>query len=375
MDLFFYGTLRDKTLLKIVLDDSSNSLSFRSVGLADHAVHWAKGQIFPMISESTGETAQGLLVQGLTEDHIARLNFYEGGFDYELRDIAVDVDGQSVPCQVYWPEDPSLELGEPWVLSDWQRDWGELSHEAAREAMGLYGEISATELQWQFPRIRARADARLRAQKQPAPTTVRSGMTTQDVTIEQLDASHRGFYAVDTMLLRHTKFDGTISDLLRREVFKSSDASIVLPYDPVTDQILMVEQLRMGPTGRADPVPWCLEPVAGLVDPGESPEETAHREAWEEAGVKFTALETVANGYSSPGASTGYFFLYIGLCDLTDHNSDQSGILDEGEDIRSHIISFDHAMELVDTGEINVLPTILCLNWLARHRSRLRGVA
>jgi len=372
-NLFFYGSLRDEELLRIVLGDEEARIELRQAELADHSATWAKGHPFPMIAKISGERATGLLAMNLNDDQVARINFYEGGFSYDLGKTTASTDGGHVECEVYYPQVGLFERGEKWHLSDWQRDWGDLSREAAKEAMSYFGDITAETLVQRFPRIRARADSRIRAQSQPAPMTVRSGKTSQDLTIEQRETSHSGFYALDSMHLRHTKFDGSKSELLRREVFKSSDATIVLPYDPVTDTILMVEQIRMGPIGRADPVPWCLEPVAGLVDPGEGPEETAHREALEEAGVSFTALETVANGYSSPGASTGYFFLYVGLCDLSDHQSDQAGIPDEGEDICSHIIAFDHAMELVDTGEINVLPTILCLNWLAHHRDRLRA--
>ena len=128
----------------------------------------------------------------------------------------------------------------------------------------------------------------------------------------------------------------------------------------------------MGPTGRHDPVPWCLEPVAGLIDPGEDPETCAIREAKEEADLDLHTLEFVSKGYSSPGASSEYFFLYVGLCTLPESQTKIGGVVDEGEDIRSHILGFSDAMRLVDSGEINVIPTVLCLNWLARHRDRIR---
>ena len=373
-NLFFYGSLRDEALLRIVLG-SDASVRMTQATLADHEVVWADGRAFPMIQSRQGAIAEGLLVEGLTNDQIARLNFYEGGFAYDLVPFQVQTEHGLHPCEIYWPPKGQFNAGSPWKLEDWQRDFGPMSREAAKEVMSHFGSMDAQTLAQHFPRIRARADSRVRAKASSAPSSVRSEVTEGALVVEKTTRSHLGFYALDTMLLRHRKFDGEMSDVLRREVFISSDASIVLPYDPRTDQVLMVEQFRMGPTGRNDPLPWCLEPVAGLIDPGETPEETAHREAFEEAGIRFSSLETVANGYSSPGASTGYFFLYVGLCDLNGHNSEAGGIMDEGEDIRSHIFGFDKAMELVDSGEINVLPTILCLNWLARHREQLRSLA
>lgn len=375
MDLFFYGTLCDRGLLSIVLGDGHGDVVIHDAVLIDHSVYWVKDASYPIIVTETGAEARGLLVQGLTENHVARLDFYEGGFGYELRDFQVSADIGAANCQMYWPDDPKLVCGDPWDLTLWQDRFGETIRLAATETMSYFGMITTHELAVLYPMIVRRAASRLRAQRQPAPAAVRIDRTSEDVQKESVERGHLGFYALDVMALRHKKFDGRQSDLLRREVFLSADAAIVLPYDPVTDQVLMVEQFRMGPTGRGDPRPWCLEPVAGLVDAGEEPETTAHREAMEEAGLTFSALETVANGYSSPGASSGYFFLYIGLCDLSDHHSDASGCEDEGEDIRSHVLGFEHAMQLVDSGEINILPTILCLNWLARHRSRLRGAA
>lgn len=371
-NLFFYGSLRDRDLLRIVLGDDDARVSLIEATLSDHAVHWAKGQSFPMIVPSRGETAKGLLALGLTPLDIDRLNFYEGGFDYDLRAITVDTDEGAQDCQIYWPPQGTILAGDPWLLRDWQRDWGAISREAAVEAMRYHGKIDVSVLVRRFPMIRARAASRLRAAAQPTPTDLRSGMTSADVTKEAVEREYVGFYALDAMQLRHRKFDGAHSNLLNREVFVGCDAAIVLPYDPVSDRLLLVEQFRMGPTGRHDPVPWCLEPVAGLIDPGEDPETCAIREAKEEADLDLHTLEFVSKGYSSPGASSEYFFLYVGLCTLPESQSKIGGVVDEGEDIRSHILGFSDAMRLVDSGEINVIPTVLCLNWLARHRDRIR---
>lgn len=60
---------------------------------------------------------------------------------------------------------------------------------------------------------------------------------------------------------------------------------IVLPYDPIHDRVLLVEKFRAGPFARQGENPWCLEPIAELMDQGETPEEAGLREAHEEAGL------------------------------------------------------------------------------------------
>jgi nudix-type nucleoside diphosphatase (YffH/AdpP family) len=166
-----------------------------------------------------------------------------------------------------------------------------------------------------------------------------------------------------------------MSAQMRREVFVATDAALVLPYDPVTDRVLLVEQFRMGPYGRGDTRPWMLEPVAGRMDAGETPEQTARRECLEEAGLELRALEMISSHYCTPGYSTEYFHLFLGLCDLPAETVGQGGLASEQEDIRTHIIGYDRAMALVASGEANNGPLILGLLWLERERARLRASA
>ena len=140
-----------------------------------------------------------------------------------------------------------------------------------------------------MPMIMVRAAARVAA-RASAPTDLRSDMEADHVEIDAQHNRHAGFFLTREFTLRHPLFRGGLSAPVRREVFVATDAAIVLPYDPVRDRVLLVEQFRMGPFGRGDPFPWMLEPVAGRVDPGEPPEETARRECVEEAGL---TLDTV----------------------------------------------------------------------------------
>ena len=112
--------------------------------------------------------------------------------------------------------------------------------------------------------------------------------------------------------------------------------------------------------------------MAGLVDAGEAPKETARREAVEEAGLALTDLRPMMQGYASPGYSTEFFHFFLGLCDLSAATGGLGGLPEESEDIRSHVISFDAAMALLDSGEVNQTPLAMMLLWLARYRSGLR---
>jgi len=216
--------------------------------------------------------------------------------------------------------------------------------------MGYFGTHTRDQVAALFPRIRARAASKARAGRSTHGTGTLKGI----VDVEARTRIHSAFYGLDVFELRHEQFDGSTTDLLNREVFIPSDAALILPYDPKRDCVLVVEQMRMGSLGRGDRCVWQLEPVAGLIDPGETPEQTAHREAFEEAGVTLHGLEA-------------------GLADLPEGTEGVGGLASEGENIRSHIIAFDDLMDRVARFDIVNAPLIMIALWLAKHRGRLRS--
>ena len=250
---------------------------------------------------------------------------------------------------------------------------GPLACLVAQEIMGAMGRIAPDVLFQRRAMIRSRAAARLAATGVAAD--VRSARGADSIDLIHGENTHEGFFVTRTMQLRHPRFDGTQSDVVQREVFVATDAAIVLPYDPVRDRVLLVEQFRMGPYGRGDPRPWMLEPVAGRVDAGEDPADTARREAREEAGLELRGLEPIASHYCSPGCSTEYFHLFLGLADLPETHQGNGGLDAEHEDIRTHVLSYADAMRLLETGEADNGPLILSLIWLSKERARLRSTA
>ena len=369
MAVFLYGTLRHVPLLRLVLGRDPGEL--QPARLRDHAVHVAQGHDFPLIIAKAGASAEGLLLDGLSPEERARLDFYELGFGYDLREVTVDTDSGPVQAKVYFPQAGLWIPGAVWRLQDWVARDAALALEAAREVMERMGHNSAEEVARLFPFIRARAWARLMGQR-PAPTSLRSDVRPSGLEIAARPTGYDGFFRLRHFDLRHRRFDGSMSDWFQRETFVAFDAALVLPYDPVNDLVLLIEQLRFGPIWRSDPVPWVLEPIAGLVDAGETPADTARREAVEEAGLELGDLQPMMRGYPSPGYSSEFFHCFLGLCDLTAQRHDNDGLSDEHEDIRTHVIPFDRAMALLDSGEINALPLGAMLLWLARHRDHLR---
>ena len=183
---------------------------------------------------------------------------------------------------------------------------------------------------------------------------------------------YKGFFSVEEHDLTYQKFNNEQSNVVTRSTIVSSDAVIVLPYDPVNDRILLIEQFRVGPYVKGDENPWVLEPIAGLIDEGETPESAGIREAQEEAHLKIKRLELVARSYPSPGISTEFFHQYLGIVELLDSSNLIAGLQSENEDIRSHIFEYEQFFEMIESGKVKVGPLILLGLWLSKNRNRLR---
>jgi len=146
----------------------------------------------------------------------------------------------------------------------------------------------------------------------------------------------------------------------------------VLPYDPQRDEVVLIEQFRVGAMGKSAS-PWLLELVAGLIDTDEQPEQVALREAVEEANLALTALWPITQYFPSPGGSDERVYLYLGRCNSLGAGG-VHGLAEEGEDIRVHVLSLDAALDAVKDGRINNAASIIALQWLALNRAEVRGL-
>lgn len=220
-----------------------------------------------------------------------------------------------------------------------------------------------------------RARSAVRGQEEFAPVGVRVGYGVKDVEVVERKLPYARYFDVEDLTLRHRRFDGEMSSPVVRSVLRSADAVTVLPYDPVRDSIVLVEQFRPGAFTRGDSKPWVLEPVAGRCDGAEPVEEVARREMVEEAGLILLGLEPVGTYYPSPGCLTEYLYSFVGLVDLSGVEPGVHGLDSEGEDIRTHLVSYDDALALLESGEADNGPMLLSLYWLMAHRTRLQEAA
>jgi len=182
---------------------------------------------------------------------------------------------------------------------------------------------------------------------------------------------YRGFFRLERYRLRHERFRGGLAPPIEREVFARGHAAAVLPYDPRRDEVVLIEQFRIGALS-APGGPWLVEIVAGIIEPGEGPEAVARREAREESGCELGRLERVAEFIPSPSGCSERIHLYCGEVDARAAGG-VHGVEAEGEDIRVSVVGTDEALALIARGRIVSATPLIALQWLALHREQLRA--
>ncbi len=185
-----------------------------------------------------------------------------------------------------------------------------------------------------------------------------------------------GYCKIDVYQLQHDRFDGTQSTIVEREILERGHAVAVLPYDPVRDEVVLIEQFRPGTISvNADnpsiPV-WLTEIVAGIIEDGESAADVARRETMEEAGCKIVGpLELISYYYVTPGCSSETVTLYYGQVDAT-HAGGLHGLDEEGEDIRVFTVPAKECIAMLQNGQLCNAMTTIAVQWLILNRDRLR---
>ena len=202
------------------------------------------------------------------------------------------------------------------------------------------------------------------------PENVPVTFAKNDVEIIARETLYSGFFSMELYRFRHRLFNGEMSGEIKREIFERGHAAVLLPFDPVRDEVVLVEQVRIAAYDTSE-TPWLLEMVAGMIEEGESVEDVARREALEEAGLAIGRTKPVLSYLASPGGTTERSSIMVGEVDATTAKGIH-GLADENEDIRVHVVSRELAYQWVEEGKIDNAASVIALQWLQLHYQTLR---
>jgi nudix-type nucleoside diphosphatase (YffH/AdpP family) len=157
---------------------------------------------------------------------------------------------------------------------------------------------------------------------------------------------------------------------VERQMDDHGSAACVLPYDAERRTAILVRLCRAGPLFKAEP-PYLIEAAAGVIDPGETGEACARREALEETGLRLDALEPVARAWASPSVSTERIDLFLAPVTAGDRIAAGGGLVEEHEGIEVVELALRDLWRRTEAGEINDLKTLVLVYALHARRPEL----
>lgn len=194
----------------------------------------------------------------------------------------------------------------------------------------------------------------------------------KDIEIVSDEVVFKGFYTMKRVKFRHKLFSGEMSGIVTRELLAKNEATAVVLYDPQLDNVVLVEQVRIGAIDPKSPSsPWLLELVAGMIETGEQPAGVAVRESEEEAGVHLTEVMPIMQFWDSPGGMAERIHFFAGKVDSTKVGGIH-GLAEENEDIRVHVVSRATAYQWLEQGRIDNGVAVIGLQWLQLNYKKLQ---
>jgi len=147
-----------------------------------------------------------------------------------------------------------------------------------------------------------------------------------------------------------------------REAYDRGNGAVILLYNQEKQTVLLTRQFRMPTYTNGNDTGMLIEACAGLLDK-DNPEDCIKRETEEETGYKITAVQKIFEAYMSPGSVTEILYFFVAEYADDMKVSQGGGSEQEQENIEVMELDFQHALEMVKSGEIKDAKTIMLLQY------------
>jgi nudix-type nucleoside diphosphatase (YffH/AdpP family) len=142
------------------------------------------------------------------------------------------------------------------------------------------------------------------------------------------------------------------------------DASAVLVHNTETNKVILTRQFRFAIASKSKED--ILEIVAGKIEGGISPEQTAIKEVKEEIGYRVSKnnLKLLLSCFSTPGYSSECFYIYYAKVTNTDKVSEGGGEEKENEFIQVVELDLEEFRKMIQKAEIKDAKTYIAALYL-----------
>ena len=184
----------------------------------------------------------------------------------------------------------------------------------------------------------------------------------KNVQTEILSAN---WYTLKKVTYEYLQSDGTWQTQ-NREAYDRGNGATILLYNKEQKTVILTKQFRLPTFINGNTEGMLIEACAGLLDK-DNPEDCIRRETEEETGYKINDVRKIFEAYMSPGSVTEMLYFFIAEYSASMKVHEGGGVEHEQENIEVLEIPFQHAMEMMDNGEIKDAKTIMLLQYVKLH--------
>ena len=143
--LFTFGTLMDPDVLGIVSQQDLSTLVRETARVDNHVRRWVLDDHYPVLVASPGNHTCGLIIRGLQDEAMSRIEFFEGD-EFTLRTLSVENARGELEEVCYFADNERHRISdEEWLLELWQVSTKPATLPRVERYMGCYGKMTTTE--------------------------------------------------------------------------------------------------------------------------------------------------------------------------------------------------------------------------------------
>jgi GDP-mannose pyrophosphatase NudK len=189
---------------------------------------------------------------------------------------------------------------------------------------------------------------------------------TNSVKILKKEILSDNWYILNKITYEYQKKDGTI-ETQNREAYDRGNGAAILLYNKEHKTVILTQQFRLPTYINGNSSGMLIEACAGLLDK-DNPEDCIRRETEEETGYKIKDVKKIFEAYMSPGSVTEMLYFFIAEYDNSMKVNEGGGVAHEQENIEVLEITYQKAIDMMNTGEIKDAKTIMLLQYLQLNK-------